>query len=169
MRHRGPIAVAVICVLAFGSSDTVHCVVAQDESFRNEIAEIRGIVADLSRRLESLEKRLSQRPSGFSDGIHIHDILTIVFDGRTPGFAFFESLSETGQKHAVRVKVTVVDVRPNGTILLKGLQTQENEDRQIRQEISGTASIRDLQSDNSIRSDDIANLTIVIAEQNRPE
>ncbi len=89
-----------------------------------------------------------------------------------PGFDFtFENRlktdaeSEREDKFITRIQATIIDVKPNGNLVIEARLLQEHDEEQFTLTLTGMCRSEDVTPDNSILSSQIAELTLVEKNQ----
>jgi flagellar L-ring protein precursor FlgH len=81
--------------------------------------------------------------------------------------AQFRAQAELETRDGMKLRITtrVVDIRPNGHLVLEGHQTIRNNDEQWDRSISGIVRPEDILPNNTVLSEDVAELHIAKREQ----
>ena len=85
-----------------------------------------------------------------------------------PGFKFgfeneFETDAENQRKdnYTTRIQATIIDVKPNGNLVLEATMTEQHDEEEIKITLTGECRSEDVTPDNAILSTQIAYLVLV--------
>jgi flagellar L-ring protein precursor FlgH len=72
-----------------------------------------------------------------------------------------EGSNEREDSFIMRLQATIIDVKPNGNLVIQATQTEKHDEEENKITLTGTCRSEDVTPDNSILSTQVANLVIV--------
>ena len=143
---------------SFALHDLITIIIREstDTSFRASLdtdksSSFRGEVSDFPRLTARDLLNLQLRPSQMQDG---NPRLGVDFDSE------FEGSGDYRRRESITGRITarVIDVRPNGTMVLEARKYIESDDETLELTLTGTARVEDVSVDNTILSTQLHDL-----------